>query len=288
MLIKTLPYNIYDHLLWWVAAFVWVVLFLLSMWIIVQLRNYRSREQRRQQIRSNWNTVIAGLLMDESVLDESFTLPQSLAVELNNRYVRSVVTTELVHTAGSLRGQMAETLVSLYNHLGLVAHSERLFRSRKWHRKAKGIQQVSAMGQHQFTDEILSLTNHPNTWVRNEAQLGLIRLSGTAGFDFLDDLHQPLSEWQQFNLLHLLHLQPPGEMPGIDRWLQSENHTVVVFAIRLCQSFQLFQHADLVGRLHNHPNPAVRTEAASCMQHWGLGDLLLQSIPHTEEAPKAA
>lgn len=269
----TLQLDLSERLFWYSTAVVALVLSGLSVWILLLMRTHKRQELRRQQIRAAWNNILANLLMNEDLMEEGIELPPTFTAELKKPFVCSVLASELVSTRQSLRGQMADAVLSVYNQLGLVDYSAKLFYSKKWHRMAKGIQQVSAMAQYQFLDAILQRTNHHNLWVRNEAQLGMLRLRGAQGLYFLESLRQPLSEWQQFNLLHQLQLQNAQSLPDLTQWLQSENHSVAVFTIRLCQLFQCFQYAGQITALQRHPAPAIRIEANQCLHRWGLAEL---------------
>ncbi len=266
--------NFTGYILWVVTAVVSATVCFFVAWIVVQLHIHKKKELRRSRIREEWNIILAGLLMDESASGQDFALPQDFVAQLKKPFVRNVLANELVRTRQSLRGNMAETVKALYNQLGLAECSGSLLRSSKWHLQAKGIQQLSVMEQQQYFDAIYIRVNHPNTWVRNEAQLGMLRLRGPQGLGFLKHLRYPLSEWQQFNLLHQLQLQQTKNLPGLASWLLSKNHSVIVFSIRLCQMYQLFEHAPQIGGLQKHRRAAVRQVATECMQHWGL---------HTEE-----
>lgn len=287
MLLDAQGFN--GSILWMVTAFVSIVLAFLTGWILFQLQLNHGNKMRRHSIKKEWNAILADLLMNESVLKERVDLPATFVVELRKPFVRRVLAAELVRTRQSLRGTMADTVVAVYNQLGLVACSERLLNSRKWHRQAKGIQQLSIMGQQQYFNAIYRRVNDPNIWVRNEAQLGMLRLKGTKGLGFLKHLRYSLTEWQQFNLLHQLQLQPSRELPSLGTWLLSKNYSVVVFSIRLCRIYQLFEHSELIEQLQQHPSATVRLAASECLSHWGIAAkefdvTFLQTLPQTQIA----
>jgi hypothetical protein len=259
-----------GYILWVVTAIVSAVMLFFVVWILIQLQTNKQKQLRHNAIKEEWNNIVVGLLMDESVVDENFKLPPSFVSKLKKPSVRSVLASELVRTRQSLRGNMADTVVAVYNRLGLAASSGKLLNSHKWHLQAKGIQQLSVMEQHQYFKAIYIRVNHPNVWVRNEAQLGMLRLRGTQGLGFLKHLRYPLSEWQQFNLLHQLQLMQSKNLPGLGAWLLSKNNSVVVFSIRLCQMYQLFEHAGQIEKLQQYASPSVRSVAAECLAHWGL------------------
>ncbi|OLY92212.1 hypothetical protein SAMN05444008_12422 [Cnuella takakiae] len=267
-----------ENLIWVFTAFVALVLLVLGAGILIMMRINRYKEEQRRQIRAQWKDLLAEMLMEENVGEQDLRLPPEFEAALQKPFVRRVLASELVRTQQSLRGNMNETITAVYNQLQLADQSLALLHSRKWHRKAKGIQQLSSMGQYQVAELIVDLTNHPNLSVRNEAQLGMIRLEGPDGLRFLNSLQHALSEWQQFNLLHQMQLYTGVELPDMDGWLLGSQQSVVVFAIRLCRLFQLFGYAGQIEGLQRHSNTAIRREANQCLHHWGLTELYTEEM----------
>lgn len=278
MIENALELHLSQNLLWLLTAFVAMVLLVLGAGILIMMRVNKYKEEQRRQIRTQWQDLLAEALMAEPGEGESIKLPAAFWKALEKPFVRRVLASELVRTQQSLRGHLNQTVTNLYNLLKLYDQSLALLHSRQWHRKAKGIQQLSAMGQYAVADLIVAHTNHHNISVRNEAQLGMLRLEGLKGLRFLEGLLHPISEWQQFNLLHQLQLHTVTELPDMERWLQSPQQSVVVFAIRLCRLFQLFGYSGQMEGLQRHTNSAIRTEANQCLHHWGLAELQTEEM----------
>jgi hypothetical protein len=119
------------------------------------------------------------------------------------------------------------------------------------------------MDQKDVLNTIYKNTNSNNEFVRMEAQTGVIHLTGFPGLRFLDVISYPLTEWQQLKLLEQLRLYPKKEdlsekIPG---WLQSENDTVVVFALKLADEYQQFSVRKYVIDCLVHQKQAVRSQA---------------------------
>lgn len=278
MIENALELHFSQNLLWLITAFVAMVLLILGAGILILMQVNKYKEEQRRQIRAQWQDLLAEALMSETIEGENIKLPAPFWKALEKPFVRRVLASELVRTQQSLRGHLNQTVTNLYNLLKLYDQSLALLHSRQWHHKAKGLQQLSAMGQYHVADLIVSYTNHSNESVRNEAQLGMLRMEGLGGLRFLEGLQHPISEWQQFNLLHQLQLHTVTELPDMDRWLKAPQQTVVVLAIRLCRLFQLFGYAGQMEKLQRHANNAIRTEANQCLHHWGLAELQREDI----------
>ncbi|MGN6417891.1 MAG: HEAT repeat domain-containing protein [Pseudobacter sp.] len=178
-----------------------------------------------------------------------------------NAFNRKVIINELVLARKNLSGQAAEIIENLYTSLQLHLDSEHKLHSYKWHKKAKGIQELSLMNQRQYWKSVYKLTGNSNEYVRMEAQAGVVRMLGFIGLRFLNSATYQISEWQQINLLYLLEALPTGEFQGIERWLHSSNKSVVTFALKLTSNFRRYEQHDLVVKCLQRQEPEIRLQA---------------------------
>lgn len=203
------------------------------------------------------------ILMSMETEETDLRLPgfEELQHHCKDAFNRKVIINELVLARKNLAGQAANTIEQLYTSLQLQLDSEQKLRSYKWHKKAKGIQELSLMGQRQYWKMVYRLTDHSNEYVRMEAQAGVVRMLGFIGLRFLNSATYQISEWQQINLLYLLEALPTAEFQGIERWLHSNNKSVVIFALKLTSSFRRYEQHDLVVKNLQHHEPEVRMQA---------------------------
>jgi hypothetical protein len=123
------------------------------------------------------------------------------------------------------------------------------------------------MDQKDLLTKIYRETNSKHEFVRSEAQIAVIHLTGFNGLRFLDVITYPLTLWQQIKLLEQLKLFGKKEdlSDRIPKWLLSKNDTVVVFALRLTAEYQQFAVKDKVVECLVHPSKIVRTQAIKTM-----------------------
>lgn len=179
---------------------------------------------------------------------------------------RQLMIDELLQAKKAFTGTAADNLVTLFHQLRLDELSLQKLRSRKWHLKARGIQELAVMHQQQHTKRIYRLTNAHHELVRMEAQSAIVQLHGFEGLRFLDIVDHPISEWQQIKLLRLLS-RTPGALPeNTDRWLSSPNDSVVIFALKLVAEHQQQLLHGQVATCLDHPHPLVRLQAVRCLK----------------------
>ncbi|MBN4085418.1 hypothetical protein JYT89_03650, partial [Flavobacteriaceae bacterium AH-315-B10] len=127
-----------------------------------------------------------------------------------------------------------------------------------WYVIAKGIGELTRFNIEEAHDDVAKFINHPRKEVRNETKLYLVNLFRFEGLSFLNDLKTPLSEWNQVQLLEILHKFDDQQICDIKPWLKSTNDTVVLFALKLAKIYNQFEVKDVLIELLSHKEKEVR------------------------------
>lgn len=219
-----------------------------------------------ERVRNLLEPMISHIIMEESI--ETIEIPQKMNRILNNQVARQYIIDELIRCKKNFSGLVAQHVIILYERLDLKKYSlQKVSDKTSWHIKAQGIQELYMMDQHDALRMIYRNTNSTNEFVRMEAQTGVIHLTGFPGLRFLDVISYPLTEWQQLKLLEQLRLYPEKQdiSEKIPKWLLSKNNTVVVFALKLVDEYQLFSVRRYVINCLVHPAYQVRSQALKTM-----------------------
>ncbi|MCY7422059.1 MAG: HEAT repeat domain-containing protein [Chitinophagaceae bacterium] len=196
---------------------------------------------------------------------------------------KQLIINEIINAKNNFKGTAAENLVQLYCRLSLDVFSLNKLQHKSWSTIVTGIQELSAMQQVVHLPSIQKLLNHPNEYVRLEAQCALVQLAGYDGLRFLDDLKYPLTEWHQIKLIDQLSKLEPVESIEFFRWLYSANDTIVILLLKTIASGNFLSMYQWVTVLLKHNNPAVKIEAIKCLKEIANSDtpaLLQQSFTH--------
>jgi HEAT repeat protein len=222
-------------------------------------------EQKRDKYRQ-----ISGLLISRVVFCDPEELDGALAPVLrrankllNNSFFRKIFTDEILSAKKNISGTGAENLKVLYRQLKMNEYALVNMQKKRWHIQAGAIQELTLMEMDEFQEEIYPFTNHAVELIRMEAQSALVQFKGFAGLDFLDDVIYSISEWQQIKLLQKLASAPQVNL-NIEHWLQSENNSVVLFALKLARSYHRFELHDFVISCLDHESTLVRQQAILC------------------------
>jgi len=240
--------------------------------IIVFMLIYLVRRRRWEKKLKEWEQQLAVILQRtiyfEPPENSSPVIPLTFRTIrlLKKNAFRQLLIDQMLQAKKAFTGTAADNLVTLFHQLHLDKLSLQKLLSRKWHLKARGIQELSIMHQQQHTVKIYRLTNAQHELVRMEAQSAIVQLYGFEGLRFLDIIDRPLSEWQQIKLLRLLS-RTPGVLPAkAARWLASHNDSVQVFALKLVAEHQQQHLHQQVTACLDHPHPTVRLQAIRCLR----------------------
>ena len=216
----------------------------------------------KQKIREQLDEWISTVLLDEEFdVEEKNTITASLKQLIKNPIAEKFIMEELVGTKKSFTGTAANNIVELYLDLGLKVFSLKKLANKKWHIKAKGIQELYVMDQYDLEDEIHSYTNSENEFIRMEAQVGNIHLRGFKGLKFLNTTTNHITDWQQIKLLNQLSLVQFEEMHTLADWIESENDSIVILALKIVEIYQQFQVYREVELSLYHHNEKIRNQA---------------------------
>ncbi len=246
------------------------VIFLFMLLLIILIYTFLANKKKKHfqliSIQRNLDPLITQIIIDESgATDEQLIELKKL---LNTPLARRYMMEELIKSKQNHSGFVSEKIVEIYLGLGLKKYSlEKIRPNKNWYVKSRGIQELYMMDQKKCYSEIYDYTNASNEYVRNEAQIGMIRLIGFKGLHFLEAVTQPIKDWQQLKLLEQLKQSPEKtniseDIPG---WLSSTNYTVVIFALRLCYEYQYFQLSRDIEDCLKHESQAVRSKAVEVL-----------------------
>ena len=279
------PWHLLLGMFFFILIIAGVILF-----ILLYLVRRGRRTARRLQLRELYSELISELAVCETE-DELYAFMQQPSTKeilyrlLGDGFARKVLITELLKTARSMSGSAASNVCWFYAQADLDKDSLDRLQHGAWHVKARAIQELSGLRQRKQITKIYRLTNHPDELVRNEARTAVVKLTGFEGLRFLDVITYPITAWEQLCLLHELSFHKAESFTQIDRWLNSNNNSVVEFALRLIEVYKLYDLHPQVIRCLSHPSVAVRKKAINALNEIYQPDAAAHLINqfHTEE-----
>lgn len=191
----------------------------------------------------------------------TFPIPDRVKKLLQDTHFRNLIIKELIDARRNITGDAALNLESLFKQLELDQDVLKMINSNSWYLKASGIQYLGIMKMDEYKNLIFPYTNKRRGLIRMEAQNTIVKFSGFDGLRFLDKASFPITEWQQIKLLEELSQLPGENFTGIEKWLNSSNDTIVIFALKLARNYFRFELYENIISCLEHANPEVRRQA---------------------------
>jgi len=235
-----------------------IITLIVLLIIILMNRNRLQREgKQRNYLKEVYQLKLMDYLFEEDKQDE---VRNDLKEIAENRFDRQLLIDQMIDLSINLKGDIKETIKELYLFLGLKEDSVKKVQSKKWHENVKGIRELAYMNIREASEKILEYLNSSNEIVRMEAQIAMVRLSDENPYHFLHFMEKPLAVWEQITL-HELLIQHNLEIPTFQEWFESENLSVVIFALEMTAWFKQVNSGESVIGLFEHENEKVRNAA---------------------------
>jgi len=230
---------------------------ILLIWILINRNKMHTRQAETNRLLEEFDTQLFDYLTKD---DKEYIFKQIARTALYD-FNREILITQMRELSKSMNmsknvgvNDAAKLqLRDLYYRMHLDKDSIRKLYSSKWHIQVKGFRELAFMDVTEANDKLFQALKSKNNIVRMEAQLALIRLNRHDPFAFLDYLTHPFTLWEQLTVYELIvtHSLP---IPQFSRWTDSNNKTVVIFALRMIHVFKqqnasphvilCLQHAD--------------------------------------------
>lgn len=179
---------------------------------------------------------------------------------INTKFKKQILIDQIIDISLNLPENQFIKIKNLYYDLGLIDDTLKKVNSGKWNIVIKGIKELSYMKSSEFNQYILKYINSDNPILKIEAKIALVHLGNKkdgSSFDFLSELDEPLSLWEQITL-HQLIIQNDIKPPDFGKWVLLENISVVKFCLRMIKEFKQKQNEDRISYLMFHNDDNVR------------------------------
>ena len=251
-----------DHLLTGVeilSAGFFIIILIIYCTLYLKKRRFFFTKKIQPELEA-WVTKA---ILEDSEEGSRFNIPDNFYRILKRPLAKQFIIDELIKTKKNLTGVASKNIIALYEKLDLKKESLRKLNSRKWHILARGINELYSMQQMDTLSLIYQNTNSQYEFVRMEAQIGVVNMTGFEGLRFLDVVNYPITEWQQIKLLDQLRSAEENRQLAthLPKWLSSANDTVIIFALKLAEEYQQFLVHNVVVQCLEHSNTAVRLQA---------------------------
>ncbi len=258
LLYISIPQQLLFKIIMLFVLIIAVVIIFILIYLFLRTRNKNRKEVLLKRI-SDMISEIA-ICENEEELNEFFSnsgIHDFLLKIQTDRFQKNILIKELSETCKKISGQAEKNIHWFFQKAGLEEELKEQLKSKRWFIKARAVQQMAYLNQTDQLTKIYRLTNHENKLVRMEAQIAIINLAGFEGLRFMNVTTHAITEWQQLRLLHELSRKKPDNFNNLSKWLESENESVMEFALRLAGIYQRYEQYENVVTCFSHSSSLI-------------------------------
>lgn len=239
-----------------------IIYSLLSMLVVLVIVLLNREIRDRNTIRINTlKEDYQEMLISYLNADKDFKEVNNKVLKVASSYLnRFILINQMIDLSIHLKGEEAEKLKNLYFELGLNEDSLRKLKSYTWEVKIKGFRECAFMGIQEAKPFIDKGLHSRNPIVRSEAQIALVMFNRTNPYAFLDNLKRPFTLWEQ-HVVHNEIIYHELCIPQFERWINSENESVALFALKMLARFEQQHSWKKVADLLHSENEIIRAVA---------------------------
>ncbi|MBK8504168.1 MAG: hypothetical protein IPL46_19345 [Saprospiraceae bacterium] len=251
-----------------------IVVAFLNIYLRILRGQLRQNEQNQLKFKSVYDELIIQYLLGESDPDTSNEEQKIIFNRLNGettvKFKRVILVSTLIDLHRNITGDLLDKVRKLYDDLGLSHYALKKLKNWHWTTIIHGINELTEMQNREVSGEIDDFISHKRIEIQAAVQLYKANVFGFAGLTFLNDLKGKISEWQQIQLLESIRHSEGQMVPDITEWLHSNNSSVVSFALKLTEIYNLLDVKDSLILLLKHREIGIRIKATSVLAHLGI------------------
>lgn len=248
--------NVLNQILVLFILFFSVSLFFLVLAIIFSKSYIQLKKSRYEERFNNYTQCVFSFMLGELSQDDVIDIMQG-----KSRDELLVFTDVLMQIDKAENTSVSRQLRSLYMKLNLNELSSKKFHKYSFQKQVEGLREVSHMKVRQEVNDVREMSeNHSNEILRSEAIIGMMRMTSTVPFYFMDKLQDPFTVWEQINVLDTMR-KSKIEIPEFQLWLDSPNDSIVMFCLDMIRIFHQDIDNKMLRHLLRHSNDYVRRKA---------------------------
>jgi len=256
-----------------IIALIATVGIILAMVHIAILRTFlKWQEKKIAFISAKVNELLLSTIVLEphaqetGMIETDFDITQFYNLGLSDSQVKNVLVTEFISYRSYFSGKIAERIRKLYLRLSLHKDAIASLYKKRWETKVNGLSELFKMDvevDHAYLRELLK---DKNSYIREYARLSLIKFAKGDPLQFLHELNEPISQWEEFEIFQLLQQRENFTLASLEGLISVDKEpTVASLCLRLAVYFKQQAAIPFIIGLIETPNLALRVEAIAAL-----------------------
>lgn len=180
-------------------------------------------------------------------------------IPIHRTWCKNMLIEDMIRMKSNLKGKAAKNILFIYKQLDLNHYSARLLRDFRKYKKCDGIYHFQALGYKPGISLLKKYLFHPNKIIRSNANIAYLILT-KGDWQAVNKIPVKVSITTTIKIMDVLHSQNIPIPPEIDRWIQSDNPTILKLAVMTMVFYNYRNKSEEIIKLLNHENKSLRTD----------------------------
>ncbi len=242
--------------------------------ISVQRFSRKRLEERTTLLSVRINQLLTSAVMMEetttqkkgSIVKSNFDIGSFYDPGIPAKEVNKILITEMIRYRNYFSGQIAERIRKLYIDLSLDKEAINQLHKKNWEIKAAALSELFKMDIEVDHTDLLQLVHDKNRYIREFARLSLIKFAKNDPLQFLHELNEPISQWEEFEIFLLFQQKKDFILSSLEGLIALDKEpSVVSLCLKLAVYFKQATAVSLILNLIKTPNLKLRGEAIASL-----------------------
>ncbi len=240
--------------------------------IIAKKLAKKKEEQRSGLITERINEMLLSAVVMQQredtgiITKKDFDIRPLYTLGLSAKKVKKILVNEMLNYRNYFSGTIADRVRRLY--ISMSLHEEAYARLYKgnWEIKVNALSELYKMGVETDHAYLLELLNNNDRYIREFARLSLMKFTKRDPLQFLRELNEPISQWEEFEIFLLFQQKNDFTLGSLEGLISLDKEpTVVSLCLQLAVYFRQWESVPLILELIQTPDLKLRAEAITAL-----------------------
>ncbi|MBW2960504.1 HEAT repeat domain-containing protein [Mesonia aestuariivivens] len=238
-----------------------LLFFFMIVFLVFFIVSLRYRKLLIVVKRKSFEKELANMINEYLFLDEYSEKQRSTFITYlkKDQLAREVALEQFLIFTENFTGEYIERLKFFFEEVGLANYLFNVLAKGKWVDQVKAIHILSELKIK--NDELMvPFLKHKRQKIKEQAILYFIKTANDKPLEFLEELTQELTLWEQIHIEHSLRYSYIGEVPNFATYINHKLTSVSIFNIRMIRLFNQYESIEQLMPKLNEGNQAIKKE----------------------------
>lgn len=239
---------------------IFIITYFVSI-LVVKRYYFDKLKSKKKSVETEINDFLTSLIFSNYSYHEiKLKIEEFKKTEVfQNKWCKYLILDKLIHIKRNIKAVNQNLILIIYKQFGLHKYSQKLINRKKWYYKSLGFYHYQSLDYKIKKAHIKPYLDSKNKYLKSNALIALIALSDEK-FDILKNYTEKIPSADEMKILDLIYQKKSVIPKTINSWLDSNNSSVIILAIKLMVRYRENISAAKIKFLLLHQDIIVRKE----------------------------